>query len=62
MRNRPINVFGLLLGIVVLSLAGYLFAAPRSGPPSEDAVQANKLSPEVQMQFMRPGQLEDDMN
>jgi len=58
MRNRTVNVFGLLLGTVLLLLAGYLFAAPRSEQPTEEAVQANKLSPEVQMQFMRPGQLE----
>ncbi len=54
MRNNTINTFGLLLGSTVLLLTGYLFAAP----PAKEALQASKLSPEVQMQFMRPGQLE----
>jgi len=57
MRNRTVNVFGLLL-VVVLLLAGYLFAAPQAGQPSKEIAQANELSPQVQMQFMRPAQLE----
>ncbi|MEA3225815.1 MAG: DUF6298 domain-containing protein, partial [Planctomycetota bacterium] len=58
MKNNTVSIFGLLLGTVVLLFAGYLLAAPRSEQPSKGTPQANKLSPEVQMQFMRPGQLE----
>jgi len=58
MKHRTVNVFGLLLGIVVLMLSGYLLAAPRSGRADKRATQANELAPQVQMQFMRPAQLE----
>ena len=58
MRNYKVNVFGVLIGIVILMLAGYLFAATGSGRPAEEAEKARELSPQVQMQFMRPGQLE----
>jgi creatinine amidohydrolase len=43
------------LGAAVLLVAGYLHAVPQS---HEEAAPANELSREVQMQFMRPGQLE----
>ncbi|MHC4120716.1 MAG: creatininase family protein [Planctomycetota bacterium] len=54
MRNSTLGTFGLLLGSAVLLLAGYLFAEPSV----KEAAQTSQLSPEVQMQFMRPGQLE----
>ena len=58
MGNRTVNVFGVLIGIVVLTLSGYLLAAPGSVGPAKEATQGSELSPQVQMQFMRPGQLE----
>ena len=63
MRKRVVNVVGLLLGSAILSGAGYLFATEVRGQERPDAAsggrtQAGELSPAVQMQFMRPGQLE----
>ena len=72
MRKSSINVFGLLLGSVGLVVASYLFALEVCGegrdktgrfvkaadPPQEGAARGNELSATVQMQFMRPSQLE----
>ena len=72
MRNGTVKVFGLLLGLLGLVAVSYLFASEVCGqgcPTKKQPVKAadmphttrtppNKLSPTVQMQFMRPGQLE----
>ena len=64
MRNSTINVFGLLLGAVGLVAASFLFAIEVCGgdssgiEPIAQATQGNELSPTVQMQFMRPSQME----
>ena len=72
MRNRTINVFGLLLGAAGLAAAAFLFAMEVSGggsfglepvveaadSPHAGAAQGSELSAGVQMQFMRPSQLE----
>ncbi|MGD8499426.1 MAG: creatininase family protein [Phycisphaerales bacterium] len=72
MRNATVNVLGLLLGSVGIVIAGYLFAVEVCGEDGSKAerfvqvtnlphareTQGNELSPAVQMQFMRPGQLE----
>ncbi|MHC4165886.1 MAG: creatininase family protein [Planctomycetota bacterium] len=55
MRNHPVKMLMIALGAAVLLVAGYLHAVPQS---HEEAAPANELSREVQMQFMRPGQLE----
>jgi len=59
MRKHAVNIFGPLLGVVILLFAGYVLAAAQSGQAGSEARPKNKLSPEVQMQFMRPGQLEE---
>lgn len=56
MKNNAIKVFTVLFAFAVLLLANFLLAVQ---PPATGVTQANKLSPEVQMQFMRPGQLEE---
>ncbi len=72
MRNSTIDVFGHLLGSVGLIVAGYLFALGVCGQaysktersvevadmPHAGRTQRNELSPTVQIQFMRPSQLE----
>jgi len=72
MRKSTVSVFGLLLGSVGLLVASYLFALEVCGehyskteqsvkaadPPRVGATQGSQLSPTVQMQFMRPSQLE----
>jgi len=72
MRNRSVSVFGLLLGSAGLVVASYLFALEVCGKdrskteqfvevgerPHIGGTQGSELSPAVQMQFMRPGQLE----
>lgn len=72
MRNSSVSVFGLLLGSVGLVVASCLFALEVCGDdysstepfvkvgdlPHVGGRQGSKLSPTVQMQFMRPGQLE----
>jgi len=59
MRSHAVNIFGPLLGVAVLAFAGYLLAAPQSGQAGPGSHPKNELSSEVQMQFMRPGQLEE---
>lgn len=72
MRNITINVFGLLLGAAGLAAAAFLFAMEVSGsgsfglgqvvkasePSHTGAAQGSELSAGVQMQFMRPSQME----
>jgi hypothetical protein len=72
MRNTTVNVLGLLLGSVGIVIASYLFAVEVCGEddskakrfvqvtnlPHAKGTQENGLSPAVQMQFMRPSQLE----
>jgi len=67
MRNRTINLFGLLLCSIGLTAAGFLFAMEVCGGNSfglepvliaGEPVQGNELSAGVQMQFMRPSQME----
>ena len=72
MRNRTISVFSLFLGAAGLAAAGFLFAMEVCGgdsfglepvvkaadSPHAGAAQGNELSAGVQMQFMRPSQLE----
>jgi len=67
MRNRTINVFGLLLGAIGLVAAGFLFAMEVCGGGSfglepvvkaGEPAQGSELSAGVQMQFMRPSQME----
>jgi hypothetical protein len=72
MRNKSVSVFGLLLGSAGLVVASCLFALEVCGKdhanteqsvkvgdrPHVGVTQKSKLSPAVQMQFMRPGQLE----
>ncbi len=40
------------------SVAAAALVRPSMGQPTEEAAMTNSLSPDVQMQFMRPGQLE----
>jgi creatinine amidohydrolase len=66
MRNRTINISGLLLGAAGLTAAAFLFANSfrlesmlKAGEPAyAGTAQGSELSAGVQMQFMRPGQLE----
>lgn len=72
MRNSSISVFGLLLGSAGLIVAVCLFALQVCGKdrskteqfvnirerPHIKGTQGSKLSPTVQMQFMRPSQVE----
>ena len=72
MRNSTFKTVGLLLGLVGLVVASSLSAldvwgkdrpktdtSVKSGDlTSEEGTLGNALSPAVQMQFMRPGQLE----
>ncbi|MHC4569937.1 MAG: creatininase family protein, partial [Planctomycetota bacterium] len=68
-RDQKVNILVLLLGPALLIGSGYLFSvgflatgyspgAAESGAANSETLPANRLSPEVQMQFMRPGQLE----
>ncbi len=73
MRNSSVNVFGQLLGSVSLVVASCLFVLEVCGKDSSkteqfvnvgeqqhiEGTQGSELSPAVQMQFMRPGQLEE---
>lgn len=63
MRKCVVNVLGLLLGSLVVVGTGYLCASAVAGQGHPEAAKAGRtsageLSPAVQMQFMRPGQLE----
>jgi creatinine amidohydrolase len=72
MKKSTVSVFGPLLGSVGLVVASYLFAPEVCGEhyskteqsvkatdrPHVVATQGSQLSPTVQMQFMRPSQLE----
>jgi len=72
MKNSTINIFVLLLGSIGLLVASYMFALQVCGEDysrTEQFVkvpnlshprrtQGSELSPAVQMQFMRPSQLE----
>jgi creatinine amidohydrolase len=72
MRNSTVGVFRFLLCSFILVFACCLFTLKVCGqdhpktqqpaklrePPQVGRTQDNKLSPAVQMQFMRPGQLE----
>ena len=58
MRNRIFSFLGLLIGLIALAVAGYLLAPAARGQERPEAVRGSELSRAVQMQFMRPGQLE----
>ena len=72
MRNSSVSVFGLLLGSAGLVVTSCLFALEVCGDeyskteqfvkvgdlPHAGGRQGSKLSPTVQMQFMRPVQVE----
>ena len=72
MKNRTVNVFGLLPGLACLMIASFLFSfdvcgedysgterQARAGNATHSGdIGGSELSPVVQMQFMRPGQLE----
>ncbi|MHC4519642.1 MAG: creatininase family protein [Planctomycetota bacterium] len=58
MKKRIRPFVGIVIGLVALSVAGYLFAPEVRGQERPEVVRGSKLSPAVQMQFMRPGQLE----
>ncbi|MHC4170292.1 MAG: creatininase family protein [Planctomycetota bacterium] len=68
-RDQKVNLIVFTLGPIfltiavliftaILSLAGYPSTVPARGQPNSGISQASKLATEVQMQFMRPGQLE----
>jgi len=63
MRKRVASIIGLVLGLMFLIVAGYHFVPAAWGQARPDAARvertkANALAQTVQMQFMRPGQLE----
>jgi len=61
MKNSKIYSFSLFLGVIGLAIAVFLFSDSYHSEPvlkASEAVQGNELSANVQMQFMRPGQLE----
>ena len=64
MRNSTFKIVGLVLGLVALAAAVRLSVPQVCGQdrpstlPTAAAVANNSLSPAVQMQLMRPGQLE----
>ncbi len=60
MRTKAFAVLRFLPGIIGLFIAGYVLAQAVSVPNQRLAAgrKTNELAPEVQMQLMRPGQLE----
>jgi len=63
MKKCAVSVTGLVFGLMFLIAAGYHFVPAvwgqaRSVAARTDRTGASDLSPTVQMQFMRPGQLE----
>jgi creatinine amidohydrolase len=64
-KSRTVKIIAVLPVVVVLVAAGYLLGSSGSGAPADAAPVANvklpghELSTEVQMQFMRPQQMEE---
>jgi len=61
MRTKVFTILRFLPVIICLFIIGYIFAQAVSGQGQRETAgrQANELAPEVQMQLMRPGQLEE---
>lgn len=58
MRKQASSFVGIMIGLVALTMVGYLFAPPVRSKERPEAVRGSELARTVQMQFMRPGQLE----
>jgi len=61
MRSKALAILRILPAILALAIVGYISAQAVSGQGSRDDTErprTKELAPEVQMQLMRPGQLE----